>query len=401
MRSDKSGEGAGESGKVVAQSQGVTQQTQEQRIQELEKKLQTVTEELQGLKSQGGVPDDRLQSIEDKLSILAEEIDNIKQVSVIPEPTYEQMFGAGPAASKVYHTRKGLSIGGYGELLMGQVVEDGNNTVDAQRVVLYFGYKFTDRIIFNSEIEFEHGSTATNVQGDSGSVSAEFALLDFLLWQELNLRGGLLLTPFGIINEVHEPTTFFGVFRPLTERFVIPTTWRENGLGIFGDFDLKRAGNLSYKAYVMNSLNAEGFTASSNRGARTNGTESLFNDVAFVGRLEYEPVPFLTVAGSIYLGNTGQNSRVADEESSFNGQKVKGFFQMYEGDIQFQYMGFEARGLVVITRLGDAAAINALNGFTGDESVGSQQWGYYLEGGYNVLLSWIRRTSTSSTWRLS
>src|SRR5690606_31580890 len=142
------------------------------------------------------------QSIEEKLSILAEEIDNIKQVSVIPEPTYEQMFGAGPAASKVYHTRKGLSIGGYGELLMGQVVEDGNNTVDAQRVVLYFGYKFTDRIIFNSEIEFEHGSTATNVQGDSGSVSAEFALLDFLLWQELNLRGGLLLTPFGIINEV-------------------------------------------------------------------------------------------------------------------------------------------------------------------------------------------------------
>ncbi len=385
MRSDKSGEGSEASGKVVAQSQDVTQQTQEQRIQELEKKLQTVTEELQGLKSQGGVPDDRLQSIEDKLSILAEEIDNIKQVSVIPEPTYEQMFGAGPAASKVYHTRKGLSIGGYGELLMGQVVEDGNNTVDTQRVVLYFGYKFTDRIIFNSEIEFEHATTGTNAEGDSGSVSAEFALLDFLLWQELNLRGGLLLAPFGIINEVHEPTTFFGVFRPLTERFVIPTTWRENGLGIFGDFDLQRAGNLSYKAYVMNSLNAEGFTASSNRGARTNGTESLFNDVAFVGRVEYEPVPFLTVAGSIFLGNTGQNARVDDEGSSFNGQKVKGFFQMYEGDIQFQYMGFEARGLVVFTRLGDAAEINALNGLTGDDSVGSQQWGYYLEGGYNVL----------------
>jgi len=384
MRSNKSGARAGGSGKVVAQSQAVTQQTQEQRIQELERKLQSVTEELQGLKSEG-VADDRLQSIEEKLSILAQEIDNIKQVSVIPEPTYEQMFGAGPAASKVYHSRKGLSIGGYGELLMGQMVEDGNNTVDTQRVVLYFGYKFTDRIIFNSEIEFEHATTGTNAEGDSGSVSVEFALLDFLLWQELNLRGGLLLAPFGIINEVHEPTTFFGVFRPLTERFIIPTTWRENGLGIFGDFDLQRAGNLSYKAYVMNSFDARGFRANSNRDIRTNGTESLFNDVAFVGRVEYEPVPFLTVAGSIFLGNTGQNERVDDAESSFNGQKVKGFFQMYEGDIQFQYMGFEARGLVVFTMLGDAAEINALNGLTGEDSVGSRQWGYYIEGGYNVL----------------
>lgn len=382
IRSNKSEAQAEGSGKAVAQAPA--QQTQEQRIQELERKLQSVTEELQGLRSEG-VPDDRLQSIEEKLSILAQEIDNIKQVSVIPEPTYEQMFGAGPAASKVYHTRKGLSIGGYGELLMGQVVEDGNNTVDVQRVVLYFGYKFTDRIILNTEIEFEHGTTGTNAEGDSGSVSVEFALLDFLLWQQLNLRGGLLLAPFGIINEVHEPTTFFGVFRPLTERFIIPTTWRENGLGIFGDFDLQTAGNLSYKAYVMNSFDAAGFRANSNRGARTNGTESLFNDVAFVGRVEYDPVPFLTVAGSIFLGNTGQNARVDDEESSFNGQKIKGFFQMYEGDIQFQYMGFEARGLVVFTMLGDAAEINALNGLTGDDSVGSRQWGYYLEGGYNVL----------------
>lgn len=369
---------------VVAQNSSAQGQSQDQRIQELENKLKSVSDEIRQLKAQG-IPDDRLQAIEEKLSVLAEEIDNIKQVSVIPEPTYEQMFGAGPAASKVYLTNKGLSIGGYGELLMGQTVFDGDDTVDTQRVVLYFGYKFTDRIIFNSEIEFEHASTGENVQGDQGEVSVEFALLDFLLVQELNLRGGLLLAPFGIINEVHEPTTFFGVFRPLTERFVIPTTWRENGIGAFGDFDLGRAGNLSYKAYVMNSFNARGFTASSNRGIRTNGTESLFNNVAFVGRAEYNPLPYLTVAGSVFLGNTGQNAKVDDPASQFNGQKVKGFFQMYEGDIQFQYAGFEGRALGVVTRLDDAALINALNGFVGNESVGNQQWGYYVEGGYNVL----------------
>jgi hypothetical protein len=107
--------------------------------------------------------------------------------------------------------------------------------------------------------------------------------------------------------------------------------------------------------------------------------------VAFVGRAEYSPLPYLTVAGSIFLGNTGQDARVDDPASQFNGQKVKGFFQMYEGDIQVQYAGFEGRALAVFTRLDDAALINALNGFVGNESVGNQQWGYYVEGGYNVL----------------
>jgi hypothetical protein len=371
--------------KVVAQSKsGSPNQTQDQKIQELENKLNSVSQELQQLKSQG-IPDERLKSIEEKLSVLAEEIDNIKQASVVPEPTYEQVFGGGPAASKVYLSNKGLSIGGYGELLVGQVVENGNNTVDTQRVVLYFGYKFTDRIIFNSELEFEHATTEENVNGSEGEAGVEFALLDFLLIPEINLRGGLLLAPFGIINEVHEPTTFYGVFRPRTELFIIPTTWRENGLGIFGDINLNRVGTLNYKAYVMNSFDARGFTASSNRGIRFNGSEALFNDVALVSRAEYKPIPYVTIAGSLFLGDTGQNATIDNPTSQFNGQKVKGFFQMYEGDIQFQYRGFEGRGLFVFTRLGDAARINALNGLTGNESVGNKQWGYYIEGGYNLL----------------
>ena len=359
-------------------------ETQDERIEQLEKKLQNVTEELQELKG-SGMADDRLQSIEDKLSILAEEIDNIKSASVVADPTYEQVYGAAPAASKVYLKDKGLSIGGYGELLVGQVREGEDNVVDAQRVVLYFGYKFTDRIIFNSEIEFEHGTTSSNQDDRSGSVSVEFALLDFLLWQELNLRAGLLLAPFGIINEVHEPTTFFGVFRPSVERFIIPTTWRENGLGIFGDIDLGAAGAVNYRAYAMNSFDARGFRAVNNRDLRIKGNRALFNDIAFVSRVEYQPVPYVAIGGSIFLGNTGQDQRIENAESPFDGDKFGGFFQMYEADIQHQYRGFEARGLFVYTTLDDAARINALNDLEGDDSVGSEQWGYYVVGAYNVL----------------
>ena len=70
--------------------------------------------------------------------------------------------------------------------------------------VLYFGYKFNDRFLFNSEIEFEHGSTE-----DDGEVSVEFAYLDYLWRKPLNVRAGLLLLPLGFVNELHEPSYNF------------------------------------------------------------------------------------------------------------------------------------------------------------------------------------------------
>jgi hypothetical protein len=92
--------------------------------------------------------------------------------------------------------------------------------------VLYAGYKFTDRILFNTEIEFEHGSTEEN-----GSVSVEFATLDFLIRDEVNARGGLVLLPVGFLNEIHEPPFYYGTHRPDVEEVILPTTWREVGAG--------------------------------------------------------------------------------------------------------------------------------------------------------------------------
>ena len=74
-----------------------------------------------------------------------------------------------------------------------------------------------------------------------------------------------------------------------------------------------------------------------------------------------------------------------NEESPFNGEKFNGFFQMYEGDVQVQYRGFEGQGSCRVHNPWRLARINALNDLTGDDSVGNRQWGYYLVGGYNVL----------------
>ena len=173
--------------------------------------------------------DEKIKKLEEQIKVLANEIEAIKSASVTESPVYETEFGVAPAASKIYRVGQGVSFGGYGELLIGNVKEDSHNTVDTLRVILYNGYKFNDRIVFNSEIEFEHGTTGRNKDGKSGSASVEFALLDFLISDEFNLRGGLLLAPFGVISEIHEPTTFYGVERPSVERQIIPTTWKRGG----------------------------------------------------------------------------------------------------------------------------------------------------------------------------
>lgn len=49
------------------------------------------------------------------------------------------------------------------------------------RFIPYIGYKFTDSIILNAEIEFEHGANTER----GGEVTVEFLYLDFLLMRTL------------------------------------------------------------------------------------------------------------------------------------------------------------------------------------------------------------------------
>jgi hypothetical protein len=216
------------------------------------------------------------------------------------------LYGFGPAASKVYKVPQGVSLGGYGEVLYenfaGSREDDlpsgATDRLDALRAVLYVGYKFNDKILFNSEVEFEHGSTE-----DGGSVSLEFAYLDYQVSPALGFRAGLLLSPMGFINELHEPPTFLGARRPETERQIIPSTWRESGIGIFGD-----AGQVSYRAYLVNGFDATGFGAGGLRDGRQNGAEAAAVNFGAVGRVDFAPVLGLTVGTAAYLGKAGQGA---------------------------------------------------------------------------------------------
>ena len=132
----------------------------------------------------------------------------------------------------------GMTFGGYAEVLYNQP-EAANGEIDVQRLILLFGYKFDDRTQFVTEVEFEHVK----------EVYIEQAFVNYAVNNSLNVRAGLMLVPMGIINEYHEPTTFNGVERPSIDNKLVPTTWREIGIGLSGRSD---ALSLRYQAYIFN-----------------------------------------------------------------------------------------------------------------------------------------------------
>ncbi|MEF3076984.1 hypothetical protein V2P20_18310 [Methylobacter sp. Wu1] len=323
--------------------------------------------------------DGNVKSLERKTDVLSKEVEKLRTELVIPEePKYKSAYGLGPAASKVYQVGKGLSIGGYGEANYQAIVGDEkgkNDNADFERLVLYAGYKFTDSILFNSEIEFEHGSTDNN-----GSVSVEFASLDFFIDPMANIRAGMVLLPMGFLNTIHEPPFYFGNNRPEVERRIIPSTWREIGAGLFGEI----LPNLTYTAYVVNGLNAADFNSDGIRSGRQSGSEAKAEDLAFVGRVDYAPeaLPGLSVGGSAYAGNSGQNQ-------DFGGQQVDAFTQLYEAHVQWKYRGLEFRTLGSWGHIDDADVLSAAKG----QTIGSSNYGWYTEVGYDVLPLLVKDTT--------
>jgi hypothetical protein len=320
-----------------------------------------------------------LKRLEAQVEAITAELEELRLGRDLVVQADTSVNGFGPAASKVYKVRQGVSIGGYGEVLyenFARTREDdtpsgATDRLDALRAILYAGYKFSDKVLFNSEIEFEHGSTE-----GGGSVSIEFAYLEYRLSPNFGLRGGLLLPPMGFINEIHEPPAFLGTRRPETERQIIPSTWRESGIGVFGG-----AGDISYRAYLINGFDATGFAASGIRGGRQNGAEASAENFGAVGRFDYTGVLGLTLGTSAYLGNSGQGAVLPSDPTRTIGAKTF----IWEGHAQYKLRGFDLSGLLAISTLDDAAEINELNGLSADATVGERLIGWYLQGGYDVL----------------
>jgi hypothetical protein len=338
--------------------------------------------------------DRRLDELEEEVEILADEVGRLESIFVVPEELeLESYNGLGPAASKVYKRDQGLSIGGYGEVRLRTYHntddDDQDDVFDALRAVLYVGYKFNENWVVNSEFEFEHAG-----DGGGGSVSVEFLTVDYLFREEVNARVGLLLIPMGFINEIHEPTFFFGAERPEVERQILPTTWRENGVGIFG----RLADRIEYRAYVINGFEGSGFSSSGLRGGRQKGSRALANDFAFVARADVDVAPGLVVGGSVYTGQSGQEDDFTIDPggpSEVTQDLPDALTTIYELHAQYKAYGLSLRALWTEAFIDEAGALSRVLGKAANASIAQHMRGWYAEAAYDILPLFVKETRMS------
>jgi len=317
--------------------------------------------------AQNSVSSDTLAELVRRIDILTEEIETIKLGRVEEaEKEYESHLGMGPAASKVYQSNKtGVSLAGYGEMVYQNIKGDTPDVIDYLRHVVYFGYRFNDWLLFNSEIETEHAN----------SISVEFGYIEARLNPLFNIKGGMLLIPVGWMNELHEPPTFHGSLRPMTEVKIIPSTWRANGFGISGQSEQ----GIGYKLYVTESLNANSFSASGIRSGRQKGSKALANDFGVSGRLYYAGAAGFNIGGSFFVGNTGQDLFVVDDKSLAVNLKL------FSAHVMYARHGLELRGLFASSFISDIDQLNQKRNLVGNQSIGEGQFGYYATIAYDLM----------------
>ncbi len=265
-----------------------------------------------------------------------------------------------------------VTVSAYAEILYNQP-EGDNGELDVQRMVLLFGYRFNDKTQFITEVELEHVN----------EVFIEQAFVNYAVGSSISLRGGLMLVPMGIINEFHEPTTFNGTERPAMDNAIVPTTWREIGIGAAGRFnDI----SLGYQVYVFNGFKSteangegglSGFLQGSNglRGGRQKAIQSTIDSPTLSAKFDYYGIPGLRLGLSGYFGKTQATDDIEEIEGANIGISMIGL------DARYAYRRFTARGQFVHASLSDTDLYNNATG----RDLGSALQGFYVEGAYNLL----------------
>ena len=231
------------------------------------------------------------QSTEQKVEATGEALDSLQGETVTTAEPAPAALGAGHGPFE--HGGAGKTVvGGYGELHYNNLERDGSNKkeIDFHRAILFLGHQFTDDIRFFSEVEYEHADTSKN-----GAVELEQAWLEFDLNDRLSARAGLFLVPVGILNETHEPATFYGVERNPIETNIIPTTWWVGGAGLKGEV----APGWSFDLAVHEGMDTSAADNYAVRKGRQKTSEADASDLAATGRLKWTGLAGVELAASV------------------------------------------------------------------------------------------------------
>jgi hypothetical protein len=248
-------------------------EAQQRQIESLQQQLEDTRTSMESLKQMVEANIEATEAANEKAEILA---DNLESQPVVAESAN--------------------SLGGYGEMhlnmLENQATGEESNVLDFHRFVLFYGHRFNDRLRFTSELEVEH---AVSGGDEPGEVELEQAYIEYDWLDSHSLRAGIFLVPVGILNETHEPPTFYGVERNPVESNIIPSTWWEGGLAFNGRF----ADALRYDFAMHSGLNTSADDRYAVRAGRQKVAKARFDAPAYTGRLRWLGVPGLELSASI------------------------------------------------------------------------------------------------------
>ena len=306
-----------------------------------------------------------------------------------------------------------LTVGGYGEATYSynfysdacnryknpaNFKDATHSRVDLPHVVIYLGYDFGHGWSVQSEIEFEHGGVeaAVEMEDDEGGEyeteierGGEVALEQFWIQKsfcpQFNIRAGHIIVPVGSTNNAHEPNRFFGVFRPEGDATIIPCTWHQTGINLWG-----QAGAWKYQAIVVPGLDSDRFGRDNWVGSASGSPYEfkIANSIAGVARVDWTGVKGLRLGLSGYIGNTFTNTLAQPNE---NWEDVKGTLAIGAFDFTYSGGGFLARGGAIYGHLSDADRITAFNKKMRSDSpspktnVASEAISVGVEAGYNIF----------------
>ncbi len=295
-------------------------------------------------------------------------------------------------ATKTEATR----IGGYGEISYTEPDGPIHGTLDIPRFVIFLSHQFSEQWSVKSEVEIEHVKVEPGAP--SGEVAVEQVFVDYHHSNAFGMRGGLLLIPCGIINQTHEPTTFMSVARPHIDQEVIPSTWREIGLGIYGDL-----GELvKYQANITEGMNAAGFASTGIYEGRQEGVRSDPNSPGLSAKLDFLPVLGLRIGASIYYQTNTASSLI---DSTNQAITISSPLTVVAFDARYDLGNAHFRAEYALDNIGNASDLSLVRGTTIPQSVS----GEYIEGSYNLmphlwessdveLLPFVRYEMVSRKW---
>jgi len=276
-------------------------------------------------------------------------------------------------------------LSGYGEAKYGIDTKRQSAEAALRRVVLFVGHKFNKNISLFTELEIENalvaGAASDEASAGKGGVAMEQAFVKFNLNPATYLIAGLFIPRIGYINENHLPTTFNGVDRPYLEEQIIPSTWREVGLGLYGHF--RGIQGLNYSLSLTNGLRSANFSSADGIvGGRQLGQAAQGLNLGLSAALLYYINDFRIQVSGYMGGSTAEEKRVADS-LLLNSGPFGNPVSLGEANVVYSKNGLSARGVATIVNIKNAEAINRAYANNSPETM----YGAYGELGYDLLYS--------------